>query len=157
MFQSPGIRLFALIVSIDQYELEGKFMRLSGCVNDGAAMRSFLTEKLKVPETHIKFLCNSYATRDAILDGFESHLLNNDDIQNGDAILIFYAGHGCRVGAPKEWAVGSNKIEAICSYDSETSGMNGRVYVIPDFTLGALFRELARQKGNNIVRHFVFL
>jgi hypothetical protein len=146
-------QLFAFIVSIDEYILTEKFRRLRGCVNDGTAMQSFLTQKLKVPENHIKFLKNGDATRDAIITTFNEHLINNADIQDGDAILVFYTGHGCKVEAPRGWSAG-DMVEAICSYDAETSGgQNNLIHVIPDRTLGALLRELASKKGNNIVRH----
>ena len=40
---------------------------LKGCVNDSKEVRGFLTERLHVPDSHIMFLTNKDASRDATL------------------------------------------------------------------------------------------
>jgi hypothetical protein len=151
-------QIFGFIIAIDQYELKDRFIRLDGCMHDGTAIKDFLTEKLKVPDSHIKFLKNSDATRHSILTSFDDHLINNPAIQENDAIVIYFAGHGCVVEPPEDWSTNGRKVEALCPYDAETiDGESGRVYVIPDRTLGTKFRQLACKKGNNIVRHLFLL
>jgi hypothetical protein len=150
-----GGKLFAFIVTIDVY-LSPSITNLSGCVRDGEAIRDFLVQKLAVSNSgsSIKFLRNETATRAAIIQTFRSHLTLNNSINKQDLILFFYAGHGCRVQAPKDWATDDDTglVEAICPYDTEVSNDGTRIFVIPDRTLGGLIAELEQEKGNNIVR-----
>lgn len=150
-----GDKLFALIVAIDVY-LSPDIKNLKGCVRDGEAVQDFLVRNLAVhsPDTRIKFLSNESATREAIITTFRSHLTHNDSIDKQSTILFFYAGHGCRVQAPKDWATddGTGLTEAICPSDSEMRANRDPVFVIPDRTLGGLIAELWQEKGDNIVR-----
>ncbi|KAJ7136970.1 hypothetical protein C8R44DRAFT_728902 [Mycena epipterygia] len=52
-----------------------------GCVNDMEIFKSFLCKYQETPESHIRFLANSGAMREAINTGFMSHLIENPDIQ----------------------------------------------------------------------------
>lgn len=126
-------------------------------------MQRFLTDKLLVPDSHIKLLLNESATRQAILDNFDSHLINNPKINDpaikpGDAIIFYYAGHGSRVSTPEGWphiegwTRNDGFIETICPYDERTYDANGRfTHGIPDLTFKILLLRLAASKGNNIV------
>lgn len=119
---------------------------------------AYLTQSLQVPESQIVSLTNETATRSAILDTFQKHLTNNTEIDNGDAIIFFYAGHGSRVEAPEGWPAIDGKIETICPYDERTYDQNGEmIQGISDRTINALFRGLAAKKGNNIVRKFIVM
>jgi hypothetical protein len=150
-----GDKLFALIVAIDVY-LSPDIKNLNGCVRDGEAIQDFLVRDLAVPspDTRIKFLRNESATREAIIKTFRSHLTHNSSIDKQSTILFFFAGHGCRVQAPKDWATDDNAglVEAICPSDSERRADRDPIFVIPDRTLGALIAELWQEKGDNIVR-----
>ena len=119
---------------------------------------SFLRHDLKVEEGNITLLRSEQATRKGILDALET-LIGNENIQNGDTILIFFAGHGSRAPAPEGWKSSDGRIEFICPHDigalqGDATDVGGgkRVEAIPDRTLSALFRRLARQHGDNIVR-----
>ncbi|KAJ7027245.1 hypothetical protein C8F04DRAFT_1122868 [Mycena alexandri] len=103
--------------------------------------------------THsIRRLENEAATRQDILHNFHSHLIENIDINPGDAIIFYFAGHGSRVTAPAGWQSNDDLIETICPYDQRVSvnGVTQGVPGIPDITIAALLRELARNRGNNI-------
>ncbi|KAJ6603005.1 caspase domain-containing protein [Mycena sp. CBHHK59/15] len=142
---------FALIIGIDEYEFP-TIKNLSGCVNDGKSFQASLTKIFgPAPESAILFLENASATRAAILSSFRTHLIENPQIERGDPIIIYYAGHGSRVSAPMEWYSPSGFVETICPSDESIFGPEGRVIPgIPDRTINALLRMLAGEKGNNI-------
>ena len=118
-------------------------------------MRDYLQKNLGVPSSQIMNLRNSEATRAAIIDGVQAFSLN-DEIEEGDPILIYYAGHGGSADTPEGWRAGSTgKIELLIPYDhsSPLADVSGNpMHGIPDRTLGALLSQLAILKGNNIVR-----
>ena len=128
-----------------------------GAVRDADAMRDYLQEHLGVPSSQIRNLRDSEATRAAIIGGIDAFQLN-DEIREGDPILIYYAGYGGSADTPKGWEVGSaGKIELLVPYDHssplETLEDGNHRHGIPDRTLGTLLLYLASEKGNNIVRH----
>jgi hypothetical protein len=60
--------------------------------------------------------------------------------------------HGARTGAPEGWSTASRTVETFCPTDESTLDAEGRLIPgIPDVTVNALLRILARHKGNNIV------
>ena len=126
-------------------------MNLRGCVNDARAMGLFLSS-LQVPETNVCTLTNRDATRESILSCFKKHLTKNPQIEKDDAIIFFYAGHGSRVEAPKEWETSDGMIETICPHDEGTGENGEEIPGIPSTTINTLLRELATEKGKNIVR-----
>ena len=127
-----------------------------GAVPDADAMRDYLQNDLGVPSSQIRNLRNNVATRDAIIDGIKAFLLN-DQIKEGDPILIYYAGHGELADTPKEWLVwNTDKIELLVPYDHSSLDCNP-IHGIPDRTLEVLISHLASKKGDNIVRQSFIL
>ncbi|KAJ7712630.1 caspase domain-containing protein [Mycena metata] len=146
---SVNSRVFTLIVGIDKYAYDETW-NLDECVNDAKLIESFITTNFATP-----FICrlhNEAAKRKDILDNFRSHLIENINIKPGDAIIFYFAGHGSRVTAPDGWRSNDDLIETICPYDQRVSvnGVIQGVPGIPDITIAALLRELARNCGNNI-------
>ncbi|KAJ7919726.1 hypothetical protein B0H13DRAFT_2428768 [Mycena leptocephala] len=142
-------RVLALIIAIDKYAHDDRW-RLNECVNDANLIESFITTTVA---THsIRRLDNEAATCQDILDNFHSHLIENTNINPGDTIIFYFAGYGSRVTAPVGWQSNDGLIETICPYDQRAlvnevvQGVPG----IPDVTIAALLRELARSRGNNI-------
>jgi hypothetical protein len=123
-----------------------------------------------VPTDHIITLQNSQATRAGIINAFLAHLVHNDRITKGDALLFHFSGHGSRGPAPPSWPMASwngadddgRELEFIVPFDGvRRSVLFGRAphgddgdaataSGIPDRTLGALLRRAARRHGNNI-------
>ena len=114
-----------------------------------------------MPHQNVLVLFNESATRDNILAAFTSHLIHNDRIAQDDLIIVFYAGHGDSVEAPG-WNTDGRRVETICPYDitafeqmdhslGNTKSASAK-YGIPDRTINALMRQLAKKKGDNIVR-----
>jgi hypothetical protein len=76
----------------------------------------------------------------------------DNGIEEGDAIVIFYAGHGSRVGAPTGWMSSDDIIETLCPHDERTIHKTGEaIHGIPDRTINAILYDLSSVKGNNIV------
>jgi hypothetical protein len=144
--------MFGLVIGIDCY-LSKDFVKLQGCKKDAQSMLDLLWRKFHIRPSHFLCLADESATRSAILDGFRRHLIENSDINHGDAIVIFYAGHGSCADAPAGWIADNNQVETICPHDERTRNHNKQtIYGIPDRTIGGLLRRLAHAKGDNIVR-----
>ena len=146
-------RLFALIIGIDMYK-SGDIWNLESSVHDAKRISRWLVKNFSVPRQQISLLLNNKATKQNIEDAFTSHLINNDNIQTGDAILIYFAGHGSTMRAPPAWfqaGSGPGNVHMICPYDHDTKDANGqRITGISDRSMEALIRDLACAKGNNI-------
>ena len=154
----PPSHIFALIIGINKYE-SPDIPNLVGAVPDADAVQYYLQKHLGVPSSQIRNLRNSEATRAAIIDGIEAFSLN-DKIEEGDPILIYYAGHGGSADTPKGWEVGSTgKIELLIPYDCSPLALedDNPKHGIPDCTLEDLLSQLAIEKGNNIVRQTFIL
>ena len=150
-------RLSALIIGINEYE-SLNVPNLLGAVPDADAMRDYLQQHLHVPSSQIRILLDSEATRAAIIAGIEAFSLSKE-VEVGDPILIYYAGHGGSVDTPKGWEVGgTGKVELLIPYDHSSSLEDGNhKHGIPDRTLAALLSQLAKKKGDNIVRQTFIL
>ncbi|MEZ4431502.1 MAG: caspase family protein [bacterium] len=137
-----GGRFFALVVGIDRFAAHP---HLDGCVNDAHAMRDLLVDGFGAPPENVRLLTDEAATRDAIIDAFRSHLIENDDIRPGDAIIFHFSGHGANMLDPLD-ASPTGLIESLGAHDSGTAGVFG----IPDTTVAALLALLAARRGDNI-------
>ena len=127
---------------------------MNGAIADADDMESYLTDTLKVPADQIRILRNREATRSAIIKAF-TDLQNDSRIREGDAIVIFYAGHGGETKAPSGWESEGNKTQYICPCDIKTKDKNGNdIHGIPDRTLASLLNKLAKAKGDNIVSEY---
>jgi hypothetical protein len=146
---SLGSRIFAYIICINEYKEPVK--NLQGCEKDGRDFANFLKSKLGVPESRIKRLIDEAATHESIIELFED-AAKNSSTHSGDPVIFFYAGHGGRVPAPKDWKTDDNHIEVICPHDIGTVGGNGKLtYGIPDFVIASLLRKVATKKGGDVV------
>ncbi|KDR80085.1 hypothetical protein GALMADRAFT_92295, partial [Galerina marginata CBS 339.88] len=146
---SPTSNLFALLVGINTYE-SSDFLDLRSAVQDAFRYKEYLTDRLRVPESQIQVLTNEEASRAAILRGFIS-LKEDPQIQEGDPIFIFYAGHGAELESPPGWESGrpNNMIQMLVPQDF-CSDIGKVIPGIPDRTVGALLEDIAEKKGNNI-------
>ena len=126
---------------------------LYGSVPDADDMYKYLRESLGVPADQITNLRDSEATRAIIINGFRA-IRDDSRIRNGDAIVIFYAGHGNDTKAPDGWESEGDKTQYITPHDIRTTGDDGKeIFGIPDRTIAALINDIAKAKGDNIVRY----
>jgi hypothetical protein len=121
-------------------------------------MYRYLVDTLGVPTSNIEMLLNAAATQDKVEEAFVRHLICNPAVQDGDAIIIYWAGHGSRIPAPMDWfgedihAARSHNVEVLCTYDYEkmrADGM-GRIAGISDRSMQTMLDDLAAVKGDNI-------
>ncbi|KAK0479439.1 hypothetical protein EDD18DRAFT_1086411, partial [Armillaria luteobubalina] len=89
---------WAVLIGIDAYE--GR--PLHSCVSDASLMKNFLINDLSMPKERIQCLLGSHdlipddpikPSRANIVNTL-CNLIHNDEIQLGDNIIIYYAGHG---------------------------------------------------------------
>ncbi|KAJ7625108.1 hypothetical protein DFH06DRAFT_912573, partial [Mycena polygramma] len=143
-----AIRVFGLVIGIDKYK-SGAVWNLESCVDDAQRVQRWLRKDLKVPKDQICMLLDKSGTKENIEKSFLHHLVHNENIQRGDAIVIYFAGHGSTVSAPDNWftpgSVGGTA-EVLCSYDFGQRGVVG----ISDRSLQSMLEELSEAKGNNI-------
>jgi hypothetical protein len=104
---------------------------------------------LQVPKDQLSVLLDKDATKDNIEKCFVNHLLHNPKIFSGDAIFIYFAGHGSTVHAPVNWfhkGSVSGTAEVLCTYDFGHGGVAG----ISDRSLHSMLVDLSQAKGDNI-------
>jgi hypothetical protein len=105
---APAPRRRALLIGINDYTASRLGVRprtetapqrdwpnLAGAVNDVGALEEMLGLLYGFDKRDIKTLTNQEATRSAILDAVENHLLKHAG--KGDVLLFYYAGHGSQV------------------------------------------------------------
>ncbi|KAF8605216.1 hypothetical protein BDV93DRAFT_572816, partial [Ceratobasidium sp. AG-I] len=145
-------RVFALVIGINEYS---KLRPLTGAVADAKEIFNFLTIDLNVPSSHIIYLWDESANRNAIIQALKS-LKTNEMIHPGDPIFIYYAGHGGLKKASNEWRkkYTAEEIQVIfpCDYNTHILGSESKEVVncIPDQTIAVLLNELASAKGDNV-------
>ncbi|KIJ56327.1 hypothetical protein M422DRAFT_239548 [Sphaerobolus stellatus SS14] len=137
---------FALIIGINRYANNP----LKGAVADAEAFRDYLLNNLHVPKENIRLLLDHQAQRKIILEAFRA-LQKDTRIKRGDAIIIFYAGHGMEREAPEGWESGdpNNKIQMLVPCDFNPKARSP-IHGIPDRTIGTLLEGLSEKNGNNI-------
>ncbi|KAI0036962.1 caspase domain-containing protein [Vararia minispora EC-137] len=142
--------VFALIIGIDQYK-SSHVWNLSSCADDAENMKRWLMDDLHVPRSNIRLLVDDKASKRAIEDAFMNHLVSNPAIESGDAIIVYFAGHGSSVAAPDDWCNGHpRRADILCTYDHCTRTGDRRVSGITDWSMHAMLAELAEAKGDNI-------
>ncbi|KDQ62182.1 hypothetical protein JAAARDRAFT_451220 [Jaapia argillacea MUCL 33604] len=163
------IQLWALIVGVGTYSTHSD-CDLVGPTKDVDKVHKYLREKMNVPSSNIRVLKDEQANREEIISSFSSHLISNELIKWGDAILFHFSGHGSRAKAPKNWPVVEEErdadddggedgdsearrmLEIILPHDEgeQIIGSDRKVCGIPDRTLGVLLNKAARAHGHNI-------
>ena len=144
-------QVFALLVGIDKYQA-GNIWNLDAAVDDARSIERWLTSDLQVPRDHICTLLDAQATKRNIEERFMSHLLNNLAIEPGDAIIVYFAGHGSSIRAPPGWFDRARgEVSVLCTYDYDTKLPKGQTNTgISDRSLHAMLQDLSRVKGDNI-------
>lgn len=136
--------VYALLVGINKY---AAVRHLNGCVQDVERMKEFLRARVK-PEDLAKpmTLLDEQATRQAIIDGFESYL---SQAQDGDVALFYYSGHGSQENAPTAfWEVEPNKLnQTLVCHDSRIPNQ-ADAWDLADKELAYLVEKISAGKPN---------
>lgn len=137
--------VYALLVGINRYAAgDSAPPPLRGCVNDVTAMQIALTRLIGVPEQNIYLLTEQQATRDAIIDGWRSHL--RDQVQPGDVAYFHYSGHGSQA-CSTDLSEADGFDETLVAYDSRLAGH----FDLLDKELAALIAEVEQRQVQVIV------
>lgn len=135
--------LYALLVGIDDYRAPVPYLR--GCVNDIRAFESLLHSQAahRDMSLEVKVLLNEEATRNAVIDGFVTHLSQADE---HDVALFYYSGHGSQERTPPELKeLESDGLdETIVCFDSRNPGK----YDLADKEIASLIRYVARRNAH---------
>lgn len=84
----------AVIVGIDEYQVNDGNINLKGCVNDARDIYNNLRRFYGFKKKHIKFLSNSEATKQNILDALTWMITRTRPKQEA---VYFHSGHGSQV------------------------------------------------------------
>ncbi|KAK0437413.1 hypothetical protein EV421DRAFT_1975548, partial [Armillaria borealis] len=159
-------RFWAVVIGID--ECHG-ITSLKGCVRDATSFQQYLTDR-SVPKERIQLLLGSrehdgpddpmYPSRAHITNTLLS-LIDNPEIEEGDNIIIYYAGHGSSyqcsdyhdVEHPnyEEEFPSTGYIEALCPIDRDTRDADGNI--VPDISdreFNTLLTLISQAKGHHI-------
>lgn len=149
-------QLWAVLATIETYATEDKDA-LPGSHKDGEGIYNYLTTNLGVRSSNIIRLKDSDASRTGIITAFTRHLIDNTEINHGDALLFCFSGHGSSQEAPAGWAATKNEegidvVEAIVPWDEGLKDPKSGVQTctIPDRTLAVLLEKAASTHGRNI-------
>ncbi|KAK0191746.1 peptidase C14, caspase domain-containing protein, partial [Armillaria mellea] len=154
---------WAVLIGIDAYEDNP----LHGCVSDAKLMKKSLIEDVGVPEEHIQCLLGSQTptllgdpftpSRSNIVNMLYS-LIDNPDIELGDNIIIYYAGHSSSYYCSEHLSTesicktGDCPVEALCPIDHDTINSDGHwVPNISDRELSTLLTMMSHAKGHHIM------
>ncbi len=138
-------RKFALLIGINDYKGgDRSFSSLSGCTTDVDLQQRLLIHRFGFQPEHIKTLKNSAATRDGILQAFETHLINQ--VKPDDIVVVHYSGHGSQVVDPTP--IQGNRLNStLVPYGAEQSNGDRTVNDIMGRTLFLLVSAL---QTNNV-------
>ncbi|KAJ2972905.1 hypothetical protein NUW54_g12171 [Trametes sanguinea] len=144
-------QVFALIIGIDNYE-SNDIWNLHSAAKDARRIEQWLVRDFQVPRSHICRLLDHQATKRNIEDIFMTHLVNNPAIEPGDALVVYFAGHGSSIRAPAGWFdQGRGDVPVLCPYDYDVKSSSRHTNTgISDRSLHAMLQDLAQVKGDNI-------
>lgn len=143
-------RAFLLLIAIDKYA-SYDLVDLKGAVADAEDVKKYFQEVVGVPKSRIKTLYNTKATRGAIIKSLHA-IIRDRQIERGDPIVIFYAGHGGQGKPPPGWPAGNKRIQYILSYNFTYDHVsNTCANEVKDFEIGEILEGIAKEKGDNIV------
>jgi pimeloyl-ACP methyl ester carboxylesterase len=134
--------IYALLVGIDNYPRGAN--SLAGCVNDIRRVEQLLLERKVGADDRFAplILTDAAATRQAIIDGFRTHLAQAG---RDDVALFYYSGHGSQQPSPKEfWHLEPDGLdETLVCYDSRST-----TWDLADKELAQLIAEVAENGGH---------
>ncbi|MBD2022188.1 caspase family protein, partial [Leptolyngbya sp. FACHB-36] len=87
----PTPRKLALLVGINQY----RTVPLSGCITDVALQRELLIHRFGFQPSDVLTLTDQQATREAIVDAFLNHLVQQ--AKSDDVVVFHFSGYGGQV------------------------------------------------------------
>jgi len=113
--------IYALLVGVNSY-LNDSIRNLKGCKNDVRLMQQTLQERFSVDESHIKTLISREATKDNLVEQFQTHL---GQAGAGDTALFYFSGHGSQEPAGEYfWEIDPDRqLETLVCHDSRAGNV----------------------------------
>jgi hypothetical protein len=113
------VTVYALLVGIDHYN--GPIPPLRGAVRDVRGAAEFLRARVPADELSALILTDADATREAVVDGFRSHLAAAGP---DDTALFWFSGHGSQAPVPKSFAMTepTGRMQTLVCADSRWNG-----------------------------------
>ncbi len=149
---TPGPALYALLIGINDYHPDAGVRSLRGCVNDVRAAARLLADLYGVPQENMVTLVDQAATRAAIEQAVQQHLIARahawlDPAAPQDvpppAFLLYFSGHGSQA-RDLSGQEPDGMDETLVAYDSRTPG----VFDLRDWELAAWLEELNAASDN---------
>jgi len=140
--------MFVLIIGINKYK-DKDCHDLHDAVSDARAIESYLMDSLGVDKSRIRMLLDEEASRQGIIDALVA-LRDNDDIEHGEAILIYYSGHDGETSALDGWTIESTEKQIPSIIPQDFNDGKG-VHRITNQTFVWLIDDIVRKRGDNIV------
>ncbi len=138
---APG--KLALLVGIDQYSQGNRPIQwLNGCKTDVTLQQELLIHRFKFAPGDIVTLTDQQATRQNILDKFQTHLIER--AKPGDIVVFHFSGHGSRLLDPDPLE-GKPYNSAFVPFDAGSLNPDGSVNDIMGHTLFLLMSALKTQ------------
>ncbi len=149
----------ALVIGVDHYpgvwnKASPSQNQLEGCVNDAAAFRRFLVERVQVPSANIRYLTAPLGAGGPSVDPAkataalvrEAMVELQKATQPGDHVVVFYAGHGLRLERK------SSPGERYYGFVPHDFGWQGddRKNLITDREINSFLRALTDDKGASV-------
>jgi triacylglycerol esterase/lipase EstA (alpha/beta hydrolase family) len=108
--------IYALLIGINAY-LNDTIHSLKGCENDVKRIQHTLQTRFSVPEANIQTLTNVQATKNNIVNGFQTHL---SQAGKNDTALFYFSGQGSQEPTNKLfWRSHLDKqLDTLVCYDS---------------------------------------
>ncbi len=146
--------VYGLFVGINKYQ---HVTPLFGCVEDIDAIEEFFTNRIAPESRAFVALRDTEATREAIIDGFRTHLSR---AREDDVALFYYCGHGSTEPAPPEWRSfdSDGKNQTLIPVDARANGVYDIAVMAPGHATASgrsaiqtLFGTLVKEGGQNTV------
>jgi uncharacterized caspase-like protein len=133
----------AIIIGIDEYPSLTREQQLQSAVSDANRIENFL-DRFNYKGTK---LVNEKATRTGILSALRT-LTTSTEVNIGDAIFIYFAGHGTSFSKPEGWNIRADPVEAVIpsDFDPEVDTMP-----IPTATILLMLSALESERNVTIV------
>jgi hypothetical protein len=147
--------MFVLQVGIGKYKHTPTWTELRGAVTDVVEMRKVLeSERYGIPAENIVTLTDAQATKAAIFEKFQSHLITNArthyektrDRKDGAIVLFQFSGHGSQVPDIDGDEKDDGKDETLVTVDSQDAP--GKNFDITDDEIYALTSRLSPYTDN---------
>ncbi|SJL17887.1 uncharacterized protein ARMOST_21454 [Armillaria ostoyae] len=158
-FAVDASQFWVVLIGIDMYPESP----LQGCMSDALLMEQYFTGDLGVPQNCVQLLLGSreHTSRDDPLYPSRAHIIQallgiitDPDVEYGDNIIIYFAGHGSCYQCPEFDGDESGEpgyVEALCPIDRDTPDENDKpIPDISDHEFNTILTQIFRVKGHRI-------